>query len=140
MAAVWQAFLRIFRRYAVNAFLDVYDLCLATVGNSRDQSRGCVSRQLTLLRQQFFGFCLGVGKRFVEVLVESHRPSFAADDSGFEALIAGELHDLGATVMILAWNLGTAAIIAGFAGIFGRLGFAWVAARVFPSVPSSLMQ
>ena len=29
-------------------------------------------------------------------------------------------HDLDATVMILIWNLGTAALITGLGGVFGR--------------------
>lgn len=48
------------------------------------------------------------------------------------------LHDLDASIMILLWNLGTAAVIAGLAGLFGRSVFAWVASRVFPGIPSSL--
>lgn len=38
-------------------------------------------------------------------------------------------HDLDATVMILLWNLGTAALIVGLAGMFGRRMFSWVAPR-----------
>ena len=68
-----EQFLRVFRCYAVNAFLDVHDLRHATIGDFRDQSRGLIIRQLALFRQQFAGFCLCVGERFVEVLVESHR-------------------------------------------------------------------
>ncbi len=45
------------------------------------------------------------------------------------------IHDLDATIMILLWNLGTAAVIAGLAGIFGRPTLAWVAARVMPALP-----
>jgi hypothetical protein len=44
------------------------------------------------------------------------------------------IHELDATIMILVWNLGTAAIIAGLAGAFGHRAFAWVASRVFPGV------
>jgi hypothetical protein len=50
------------------------------------------------------------------------------------------IHDLDATIMILVWNLGTAAIIAGLASAFGRGAFAWVGSRVFPSVPQSLIR
>jgi hypothetical protein len=39
------------------------------------------------------------------------------------------IHDLDATVMILIWNLGVAALIAGLASTFGRPTLAWVAAR-----------
>jgi len=42
------------------------------------------------------------------------------------------VHDLDATIMILIWNLGTAAIIAGLASAFGRQALAWVASRVLP--------
>lgn len=34
-------------------------------------------------------------------------------------------HDLDATVMILAWNFGTAAPIVGTLGILGRKAFIW---------------
>jgi hypothetical protein len=36
-------------------------------------------------------------------------------------------HDLDATVMILVWNLGTAALITGIGGLLGRRMFLWVA-------------
>jgi hypothetical protein len=42
------------------------------------------------------------------------------------------LHDLDATIMILVWNLGTAALILGFGAAFGRKVFAWIAARMIP--------
>jgi hypothetical protein len=48
------------------------------------------------------------------------------------------LHDLDASIMILVWNLGTAALIAGLAGLLGRSSFAWVATRVSPGIPTSL--
>jgi hypothetical protein len=48
------------------------------------------------------------------------------------------IHDLDATIMILIWNLGTAALIAGLASVFGRPALAWVAARVIPALPSHL--
>jgi hypothetical protein len=35
-------------------------------------------------------------------------------------------HDLDATVMILVWNLGTAALITAIGGLFGRKMFLWV--------------
>lgn len=38
-------------------------------------------------------------------------------------------HDLDATVMILIWNLGSAALIVGLAGMLGRRMFSWVAPR-----------
>ncbi len=48
------------------------------------------------------------------------------------------LHDLDATIMILLWNLGTAALIAGLASAFGRPALAWVATRVMPALPAQL--
>ncbi|HEX3992005.1 MAG TPA: DUF1109 domain-containing protein [Acetobacteraceae bacterium] len=48
------------------------------------------------------------------------------------------IHDLDATIMILIWNLGVAALIAGLAGAFGRSVLAWIAARVMPALPPQL--
>jgi hypothetical protein len=48
------------------------------------------------------------------------------------------IHDLDATIMILIWNLGVAALIAGLAGAFGGRTLAWVAARVMPALPLQL--
>jgi hypothetical protein len=48
------------------------------------------------------------------------------------------IHDLDATIMILIWNLGMAALIAGLASAFGRSMLAWVAARVMPALPPQL--
>jgi len=45
------------------------------------------------------------------------------------------LHDLDATVMILAWNLGAAALIIGISSLFGRHLFRWVAARMLVPEP-----
>lgn len=42
-------------------------------------------------------------------------------------------HDLDATVMILVWNLGSAALIAGLASVFGRSLLAWIASRLTPT-------
>jgi hypothetical protein len=42
-------------------------------------------------------------------------------------------HNLDATVMILMWNLGVAALIAGLASVFGRSIFTWTAARLMPT-------
>jgi hypothetical protein len=41
-------------------------------------------------------------------------------------------HDLDATVMILIWNLGVAALIAGLASLLGRSLLTWIAARFTP--------
>jgi len=43
-------------------------------------------------------------------------------------------HELDATVMILVWNLGTAVLIAALASLFGRSMFAWMAARLMPTL------
>jgi hypothetical protein len=43
-------------------------------------------------------------------------------------------HDLDATVMILVWNLGSAAILATLGGLFGKSMFAWTAARLMPAL------
>ncbi len=48
------------------------------------------------------------------------------------------LHDLDATVMILIWNLGMAALIAGVASAFGRTSLEWVATYVMPALPPQL--
>jgi hypothetical protein len=50
------------------------------------------------------------------------------------------IHDLDATIMILLWNLGTAALIAGLASVFGRPTLAWVAERVMPALPAELSE
>jgi hypothetical protein len=42
-------------------------------------------------------------------------------------------HDLDATVMILLWNLGSAAVIACLAGVFGRFLLTWIASRLMPT-------
>ena len=39
------------------------------------------------------------------------------------------LHDLDATVMILTWNLGTAALLVGLGSVFGERMLSWVAPR-----------
>jgi hypothetical protein len=39
-------------------------------------------------------------------------------------------HDHDATAIILVWNLGTAALITGIAGLFGRRIFGWIATRM----------
>jgi hypothetical protein len=46
------------------------------------------------------------------------------------------IHDLDATVMILVWNLGSAALVAGLASVFGRSAFRRVAAHFTPTIPS----
>lgn len=42
-------------------------------------------------------------------------------------------HDLDATIMILLWNLGTAALIAGLASAFGQSMLAWTARQLTPT-------
>ena len=43
------------------------------------------------------------------------------------------VHDLDASLTILVWNLGVAALIAGLACLFGRRMFAWTASRLSTS-------
>jgi hypothetical protein len=45
------------------------------------------------------------------------------------------IHDLDATIMVLIWNLGMAALIAGLASAFGRRPLAWITARITPMAP-----
>ncbi len=40
-------------------------------------------------------------------------------------------HTIDATLMILMWNVGTAAMFVGFGGAFGRRMFEWVASRAY---------
>jgi hypothetical protein len=47
-------------------------------------------------------------------------------------------HDLDATVMILAWNLGSAAILATLSALFGKSMFRWTAARLTPMLEHSI--
>ena len=43
-------------------------------------------------------------------------------------------HDLDATMMILIWNLGSAIVVASASAVFGRSMFAWIAARLAPTL------
>jgi len=43
------------------------------------------------------------------------------------------IHPFDATIMILVWNLGTAAMIAGLATLLGKRTFGWMAARLPPA-------
>jgi hypothetical protein len=43
------------------------------------------------------------------------------------------VHDLDASIMILIWNFGVTALIAGLASLFGRPLSAWMAARLTPA-------
>jgi hypothetical protein len=45
-------------------------------------------------------------------------------------------HDLDATIMILVWNLGTAALITGVGSLCGDRMFRWMASRLSTSQPS----
>lgn len=49
--------------------------------------------------------------------------------AGIVATALSLLHDLDATVMILMWNIGVAAVLVGLGGTYARLLFAWVAPR-----------
>ncbi len=42
-------------------------------------------------------------------------------------------HDLDATIMILVWNFGSAALIAALGTLFGRRMFRWMATRFMPN-------
>jgi hypothetical protein len=48
------------------------------------------------------------------------------------------IHELDTTIMILIWNPGVAALIAGLAGAFGSAALAWIADRVMPALPPQL--
>jgi hypothetical protein len=49
------------------------------------------------------------------------------------------VHDIDATVMILVWNLGSAALIAAVSVLFGRSMFTWIAARLAPATTRSAL-
>ena len=55
--------------------------------------------------------------------------------AGFTAVALSLFHAIDATLMILVWNLGTAAIFAALAGALGKKMFAWVGPR--PSIGRS---
>jgi hypothetical protein len=50
----------------------------------------------------------------------------------------GLTHQLDATLMILLWNFGTAAIIVGLSGQFGHTAFSWIASRL-PTIPNDVL-
>jgi hypothetical protein len=54
--------------------------------------------------------------------------SVAAMTAFFHALI----HDHDATIMIIMWNVGASAVIAGLSGLFGRSLMAWIASHLAP--------
>jgi hypothetical protein len=49
-------------------------------------------------------------------------------------------HDLDATVMILVWNLGSAAILATLGVVVGKTLLAWTAARLMPTLERPAME
>ena len=49
-------------------------------------------------------------------------------------------HDLDATVTILVWNLGSAAILATLSALFGKSMFRWTAARFMPMLEHSISE
>ena len=53
--------------------------------------------------------------------------------AGITAAALSIFHDIDATVMVLMWNLGTAAVITTLGGAFGRRMFAWMAPRWMPT-------
>jgi hypothetical protein len=50
--------------------------------------------------------------------------------SAITATAMALIHDLDASIMILMWNFGTAAVIVGLGGMFGRRMLAWAATRL----------
>ena len=49
------------------------------------------------------------------------------------------IHDIDATLMILIWNLGAAAVIVWISGHFGQKAFSWVASRL-PTIPTDALR
>ena len=65
------------------------------------------------------------------------RPTIVAATAGLAiaaitSFVLSLIHEFDATVMILIWNLGTAALIAAIASLAGRSAFGWIASRVPP--------
>ena len=65
----------------------------------------------------------------------SLRPTIVSATGGLAiaaitSFVLSLVHEFDATIMILIWNLGTAAIIAGLAGAFGRPTLSWTATRL----------
>jgi hypothetical protein len=54
------------------------------------------------------------------------------------ALALSLFHEIDATAMVLVWNLGAAAIIAGLNGMFGEAMLRWILSRLAPSPPPSV--
>jgi hypothetical protein len=50
--------------------------------------------------------------------------------AAISSFVLALIHQFDATIMILIWNLGTAAAIAGVAAAFGRSTFKWIASRL----------
>jgi hypothetical protein len=50
--------------------------------------------------------------------------------SAITATVMALIHDLDASIMILMWNFGTAVVIVGVGGMFGRRMLAWAATRL----------
>ena len=68
----------------------------------------------------------------------SLRPTIVSATGGLAiaaitSFVLSLVHEFDATVMILIWNLGTAALIAGLASAFGRPTLSWVASRILPA-------
>ncbi len=71
----------------------------------------------------------------------SLRPSIVSMTGGLAiaamtSVVLSLTHAFDATIMILLWNLGTAALIAGLAGAFGRSALSWTALRIEPAFRS----
>ncbi len=85
---------------------------------------------LLVLTSVPLGISLAAMLRYAALL----RPGAVATCGGLAvaAIVAAVLplfHDHDASAMILVWNLGTAALITGLAGLSGRRLFGWMAAR-----------
>jgi len=71
------------------------------------------------------------------------RPTIVSAAGGLAVAAASSfalslLHNLDATIMILIWNIGVAALIAGLASVLGRPLLGWVARHVMPLLPPQL--
>jgi hypothetical protein len=71
------------------------------------------------------------------------RPTIVSAAGGLAVAAASSfalslLHNLDATIMILIWNIGMAALIAGLASVLGRPLLGWVARHVMPLLPPQL--
>lgn len=52
--------------------------------------------------------------------------------AAFTAFALSLFHDLDASIMVILWNLGTAALLSALAALFGRRMLEWAALRLAP--------